>query len=163
MNQTWHNSKHSRHSKVGKPSMAQSTPTHDNGFHLVTVAMTGHAEEMGSTTASHSSLKCCCLKCSKWEQEREHGIVSIWSMGLLAWKIGRLVLFFAWVLTVILRSRTYCREHTGNTINIKQYATIWSMQVTWQNECVGLMQLQPDGFEPFWTKGSTPNKNYELK
>ena len=37
--------------------MAQSTPTHANGFHLVTVAMTGHAEEMGSTTVAHSSLK----------------------------------------------------------------------------------------------------------
>ena len=30
--------------------MAQSTPTHASGFHLVTVAMTGHAQEMGSTT-----------------------------------------------------------------------------------------------------------------
>ena len=27
--------------------MAQSTPTHASGFHLVTVAMTGHAEEGG--------------------------------------------------------------------------------------------------------------------
>ncbi len=36
--------------------MAQSTPTHASGFHLVTVAMTGHAEEMGSTTVAHSSL-----------------------------------------------------------------------------------------------------------
>ena len=37
--------------------MAQSTPTHASGFHLVTVAMPGHAEEVGSTTATHSSLK----------------------------------------------------------------------------------------------------------
>ena len=36
--------------------MAQSTPTHASGFHLVTVAMTGHAKEVGSTTATHSSL-----------------------------------------------------------------------------------------------------------
>ena len=41
--------------------MAQSTPTHSSGFHLVTVAMTGHAEDMCSTTATHSSLKRCCL------------------------------------------------------------------------------------------------------
>ena len=39
--------------------MAQSTPTHASGFHLVTVAMTGHAEEMGSTTVAHSSLNRC--------------------------------------------------------------------------------------------------------
>ena len=37
--------------------MAQSTPTHASVFHLVTVAKTGHAEEMGSTTAAHMSLK----------------------------------------------------------------------------------------------------------
>ena len=36
--------------------MAQSTPTHGSGFHLVTVAMTGHAEDKGSTTVAHSIL-----------------------------------------------------------------------------------------------------------
>ena len=36
--------------------MAQSTPTHASGFHLVTVAMTGHAEDKGSTTVAHISL-----------------------------------------------------------------------------------------------------------
>ena len=36
--------------------MAQSTPTHASGFRLVTVAMTGHAEDKGSTTIAHSSL-----------------------------------------------------------------------------------------------------------
>ena len=41
--------------------MAQTTPTHASGFHLVTVAMTGHAEEMGSTTVAHSSLNCVVL------------------------------------------------------------------------------------------------------
>ena len=41
--------------------MAQSTPTHASGFHLVTVAMTGHAEDKGSTTVAHSSLKSRCL------------------------------------------------------------------------------------------------------
>ena len=35
--------------------MAQSTPTHASGFHLVTVAMTGHVEEMGSATAASNS------------------------------------------------------------------------------------------------------------
>ena len=36
--------------------MAQSTPTHASGFHLVIVAMTGHAEDKGSTTVTHNSL-----------------------------------------------------------------------------------------------------------
>ena len=34
---------------------AQTTPTHASGFHLFTVAMTGHAEERGSTTAACNS------------------------------------------------------------------------------------------------------------
>ena len=36
--------------------MGRSTPTDASGFHLVTVAMTGHAEDKGSTTVAHSSL-----------------------------------------------------------------------------------------------------------
>ena len=56
--------------------MAQSTPTHASGFHLVTMAMTGHAEEMGSTTVAQQ-FESRCLKCSKREQKREHGFLSI--------------------------------------------------------------------------------------
>ena len=41
--------------------MAQSTPTHASRFHLVTAAMTGHAEDKGSATVAHNSLKRCCL------------------------------------------------------------------------------------------------------
>ena len=51
--------------------MAQSTPTHASGFHLVTVAMTGHAEDKGSTTAAPSSLKRCCLNAVN-ESRREN-------------------------------------------------------------------------------------------
>ena len=32
--------------------MSQSTPTHASGFHLVSVAMAGHAEDKGSATAA---------------------------------------------------------------------------------------------------------------
>ena len=34
--------------------MAQTTPTHASGFHLFTMAMTGHAEERRSTTATRT-------------------------------------------------------------------------------------------------------------
>ena len=67
--------------------------THASGFHLVTVAMTGHAEEMGSTTVAHSNLKCVVLNAVKKEQKREHGLVSIRSNGwLLALQVRRLLL-----------------------------------------------------------------------
>ena len=36
--------------------MTQLTPTNASGFHLVTVAMTGHAEDKGSTTVAHISM-----------------------------------------------------------------------------------------------------------
>ena len=39
--------------------MAQTTPTHASGFQLFTVAMTGHAEERGSTTAAKQFNRCC--------------------------------------------------------------------------------------------------------
>ena len=55
--------------------MAQSTPTHASGFHLITLEMTGHAEDKGSTTVAHSSLNRIVLM-SKQEQKREHGFVS---------------------------------------------------------------------------------------
>ena len=54
--------------------MAQSTPTHASGFHLVTVAMTGHAEDKGSTTAAHSSLKHCCLNAVKESRSENMGL-----------------------------------------------------------------------------------------
>ena len=54
--------------------MAQSTPTHASGFHLVTVAMTGHAEDKGSTTASHSSLKRCLLNGVKESRSENMGL-----------------------------------------------------------------------------------------
>ena len=38
--------------------------------------------------------------------------------------------------------------------------TIWCMIMTWQYECVGLMQLQPEGFELIWTKDSNTNSSY---
>jgi hypothetical protein len=59
---------------VGNTNMAQPTPTHASGFHLVTVAMTGHAEDMGSTTATHSSLKCCCLNVVNKSRSEKMGL-----------------------------------------------------------------------------------------
>ena len=54
--------------------MAQSTPTHASGFHLVTVAMTGHAEEMGSTTVAHSSCESRCLNAVKESRSENMGL-----------------------------------------------------------------------------------------
>ena len=40
---------------MSRHNRAQTTPTHASGFHLFTVAMTGHVEERGSTTAACNS------------------------------------------------------------------------------------------------------------
>ena len=54
--------------------MAQSTPRHASEFHLVTVAMTGHAEEMSSTTVPHNSLKCVVLNAVKESRSKKMGL-----------------------------------------------------------------------------------------
>ena len=59
---------------VGTQQWLQSTPTHASGFHLVTVAMTGHAEDKGSTTAAHSSLKHCCLNAVNESRSENMGL-----------------------------------------------------------------------------------------
>ena len=59
---------------VGNANMAQTTPTHASEFHLVTVAKTGHAEEMGSTTAAHSSLKHCCHNAVNQRRSEKMGL-----------------------------------------------------------------------------------------
>ena len=66
--------------------MAQSTPTHASGFHLVTVAMTGHAEDKGSTTIAHSSLKCCCL-----DAEMRAGVRTWDCIDMIKWLVACLM------------------------------------------------------------------------
>ena len=61
---------------VGNTNMAQSTPTHASGFHLVTVAMTGHAKESGFNYRNTQQFESRCLNAVKQEQKREHGFVS---------------------------------------------------------------------------------------
>ena len=55
---------------------AQTTPTHASGFHLFTVAMTGHAEDKGVQLPQQVTDESLLSECSKREQERESGIVS---------------------------------------------------------------------------------------
>ena len=54
--------------------MAQSTSTHASGFHLVTVATTGHAEEMGSATVAHNSFKRVVLNAVKESRSENMGL-----------------------------------------------------------------------------------------
>ena len=54
--------------------MAQTTPTHASGFHLVTLAMTGHVEDKASTTAAHNSLKRCCPNAVSERRSRNMGL-----------------------------------------------------------------------------------------
>ena len=51
--------------------MAQTTPTHASGFHLFTVAMTGHAEDKGFNYRSMKQLNRCCPNAVKRAGARE--------------------------------------------------------------------------------------------
>ena len=55
---------------------AQTTPTHASGFHLFTVAMTGHAEDKGVQLPQQVTDESMLSYSSKREQERESGILS---------------------------------------------------------------------------------------
>ena len=44
------------------------------GFHLVTVAMTGHAGDKGSTTIAHSSLNHVCLNAVNKSRSENMGL-----------------------------------------------------------------------------------------
>ena len=55
--------------------MAQSTPTHASGFHLVTVAMTGHAKESGFNYRNTQQFESRCLN-ARNESRSEKMVVS---------------------------------------------------------------------------------------
>ena len=54
--------------------MAQSTPTHASGFHLVTVAMTGHAKESGFNYRSTQQFETRCLNAVKESRSENMGL-----------------------------------------------------------------------------------------
>ena len=54
--------------------MAQSTPLHASGFHLVTVAMTGHAEENGFNYRSTQQFETRCLNAVKESRSENMGL-----------------------------------------------------------------------------------------
>ena len=114
--------------------MAQSTPTHASGFHLVTMAMTGHVEDKGSTTAPHSSLKRCCLNAVNESRSENMGCIGMIN-GLLAYCRGSRVPPFRRILGVILGGRTYHERHTKHN----QHMAICNNMMhamTWQDESV---------------------------
>ena len=54
--------------------MAQSTPTHASGFHLVTVAMTGHAKESGFIYRNTQQFETRCLNAVKESRSENMGL-----------------------------------------------------------------------------------------
>ena len=54
--------------------MAQSTPTHASGFYLVTVAMTGHAEESGFNYRNTQQFESRCLNAVKESRSENMGL-----------------------------------------------------------------------------------------
>ena len=53
---------------------AQTNPTHASGFHLFTMATTGHAKERGSATAARNSSKHCCPNAVKESRSERVGL-----------------------------------------------------------------------------------------
>ena len=53
---------------------AQTTPTHASGFHLFTVAMTGHAEEKGFSYHNMKQMNHCCPNAVKESRSERVGL-----------------------------------------------------------------------------------------
>ena len=103
--------------------MTQTTPTHASGFHLVTVAMTGHVEDKGSTIVTHNSLKCCCLNAVNESRGENMGLYRYDQWGCLP--DGVVVGYCPSVgYSEISSEAEPTTEDTQNIINTWQYATI---------------------------------------
>ena len=53
---------------------AQTTPTHASGFHLFTVAMTGHAEDKGFNYRNKYQMNHCCPNAVKESRSERVGL-----------------------------------------------------------------------------------------
>ena len=59
---------------MSRHNRAQTTPTHARGFHLFTMAMTGHAEEKGSNYHSMKQLNRYCPNAVKESRSERVGL-----------------------------------------------------------------------------------------
>ena len=64
---------------------AQTTPTHASGFHLFTVAMTGHAKDKGVQLPQHVTVESIVLMQEKRAGAREWDCIELNKGVLLAW------------------------------------------------------------------------------
>ena len=115
--------------------MAQSTPTHASGFHLITVAMTGHAEDKGSTTTAPRSSKRCCLNAVNESRSKNMGLYRYDQSGSLP--DGVVVGYCPSVGYSEISSEA--EPTTKNTSEHNQHMTICNNMmhaITWQYECV---------------------------
>ena len=103
--------------------MAQSTPTYASGFHLVTVAMTGHAKESGFNYRNTQQFESRCLNAVNESRSEKMGLYrnDQWVACLTEWW---------WDTALQLDTREYPRRQNlprrthRSTINTKQSATI---------------------------------------
>jgi len=167
MNQTWFNSKHSRHNRktwMSRHNMAQTTPTHATRFLPFSVVKTANAEERGSTTVACNSWNVVVRMQRKRVGVREWDCIGMLREGFLPGTSKDSIVSSSMSSITSSKQRLLRgdkhRQQTRNTINSMQ--KIWCMHMTWQNECVWLMQLKLERFLSIWTKGSNSNSNYEF-
>ena len=59
---------------MSRHNRAQTTPTHASGFHLFTVAMTGHAKDKGFSYRSTQQFETRCLNAVKESRSENMGL-----------------------------------------------------------------------------------------
>ena len=70
---------------MSRHNRAQTTPTHASGFHLFTVAITGHAKDKGVQLPQQITVESMLSYCSKRAGAREWDFIGMNKGVLLAW------------------------------------------------------------------------------
>ena len=113
---------------------AKTTPTHASGFHLFTVAMTGHAEDKGVQLPQQVTLNRSCPNAVKESRSERVGFYRNEQGGFACLALLKIVYLFIGVIDLIVGTTSTKREQHRQTEKEHNQcnATICCMNVTWQ-------------------------------
>ena len=128
------NSRHDKQAWMSRHIRDETTPTHASGFHLFTVAMTGHAKDKGVQLPQQVTEESCCPNAVKESRSGRVGMYRNAQGGFACLTLLKIVQLFIGVIESsskprLSRGENY-RQTKRNTINAMQQ--LWCMIMSWQ-------------------------------
>ena len=135
---TLSSSRHDKQAWMSRHNRAQTTPTHASGFHLFTVAMTGHAKDKGFSYRSKYQICRCCPNAVKESRSERVGFYRNEQGGFCLPGTSEDNIESSSVSTI---TSSVQRLPRGNSTGKHRRSTINAMHnmmhaMTWQYECV---------------------------